>query len=545
MQRLWCLTALGILLTASACGTSTTAEPAAAKDTPVADSAAKAKPETKAAEAPAKPAIAPEKVVEAKPPEPPPEPPPPLREHGVSGLLASVPKLLWRSADLVEDEWYRIKNVADLAEQAEALRVARLHQTACKGLVDVRNVDLETTPFGFRDDVRGRTWARPVVARILTRSMELLRKQLPDRIVTVGDVSQPGCGQLEHGAIVRLLSDDAPPLVTRPGAPGYLEPVGAATTLVNQARLLYGVPTVVELQEGRDLRKTRESYRTSFPDEPVMVRHQILAQGKTKEGKLLIKTVSRRYRATAPPSEDDVKGFGKAVTKLMRAGAVVEQRQVPTWDPDTGEMQKVWLQRWASARLKQQMEVVSTKKFHRKLDLGAVIQVRRARWQNRKPGSFRGETLWVAHAHADETGVTKRHWHRWKKLYEAGHITHLAGRDADLSYVTTDNTSHFRVDMDAIDVSATWKWFKAMKVAAKEAGVAIDRIIVDRKVKRLFIKGLPKKERRTPLWRTIRVVSGHDGHHHVRFTRAKRTLEKKAVSYLKRSFGLKIPSFGL
>ncbi len=535
MIRAGAFAALGIALAVVACGTSTTSEQGAAKDTPPGAKVDKPEPPPIAAATreppPASPAAEP-------PAPPPPPPPPPPREHGISGLLEAVPRLIWRRADVVEDQWYQVKGITDLVEQAAAVRELKLHQTACKGLVDVRRVDPARAPFGYRDHVRGRSWARPVVARILAHGLELLQEQLPDRIITIGDVSQPGCGQLEHGAIVRLLSDGDPARVVRPGAPPYLEAAGAATTLLNQARLVHGVPTVVELIQGRDMRG--EGYRTSFPEEPVMVRHQILAQGTTSDGKLLLKTVSRRYRALLEPGDEEVEAFVKGTQRLMRAGAVVHERRTTTWDPATGENVRVWVQRWASSRMRQQLEIVATRKLHRKLDLSALVQVRRARWHGRKPGSFRSETMWMTHS---DDG--RRRWHRWKKLYEAGHITHLAGRDADLSYVTTNNASHFRVDMEAIDVEATWTWFTAMAQAAKAAGVAIDRIIVDRKVKRLFKQRLSKKLRRTPLWRRIRVVSGHDGHHHVRFTRATKPLELKAVGYLERSFGLTIPSFGL
>ena len=120
---------------------------------------------------------------------------------------------------------------------------------------------------------------------------------------------------------MRLLSDDAVPWLTRPGAPGYLEPAGAATTFINQARLRYGLPTVMEIQDRRQLKRSGEAFRTAFAEEPVWVVHQVLAQGKTATGKLLLKTASRRYRALSPPETDDRDAFFKSVKKLMRAGA--------------------------------------------------------------------------------------------------------------------------------------------------------------------------------------------------------------------------------
>lgn len=520
----------------AACGASTTAEPES--QAPNAKGSSSASSNATSGPAPeAKTAATPKELL-VTPPVDPPEPPPEPREHGLNGLLAAVPPLLWRHADSVEDDWYRVKAILDLADQARAVQNAKLEQTACKGLVNVRAVDASKAKFGYRDDVRGRTWARPVVGRILADALSILRQDVPEKYITIGDVSQPGCGQLEHGTLVRLLTDDQKPIVTRPGEPASPERVGAATAMINQARLKYGVPTVMELRQARELKG--EVYRCAFPDEPVLIEHRIVAQDRTSEGKLLLKTVSRRYRPMLAPDEGDVAKFRSRVLKLMRAGAVLSQRKVPSWDPELGDIE-VWVTHWASARLKQQMQVVSTKKLSRSFELSDLIEVRRAKWHARKPGSFKGERRWMAHTGEDGT----QHWHRWKKMYEAGHITHLAGRDADLSYVTEDNGSHFRVNMSAIHVPHTWKWFLAMNQAAKAAGVSIDRIIVDRKVKRKLMAGLPKRIRRTPLWRKVRVVSGHDGHHHVRFTRASPRTEQKALDVLTADFGMKPPKFGL
>ena len=99
---------------------------------------------------------------------------------------------------------------------------------------------------------------------------------------------------------------------------------------------------------------------------------------------------------------------------------------------------------------------------------------------------------------------------------EAGHITHLSGIDADLSYVTTGNARHFAVDLGAMDVPATWRWFTLLDETARTLGTPIEVILVDPAIRRHLLANLPKSVKKTRTWRLIGLSPGHDGHHHLR-----------------------------
>jgi len=96
-------------------------------------------------------------------------------------------------------------------------------------------------------------------------------------------------------------------------------------------------------------------------------------------------------------------------------------------------------------------------------------------------------------------------------------VSHHGGLDVDLSYVTRDNTRHFAVDPDAMDVDATWRWFELLDATGRELGTPIEMILVDPKIKRHLAAHLPAKVRKSALWnKIVRLADGHDGHHHLR-----------------------------
>ena len=104
----------------------------------------------------------------------------------------------------------------------------------------------------------------------------------------------------------------------------------------------------------------------------------------------------------------------------------------------------------------------------------------------------------------------------WRQLYEAGHISHLNGFDADISYIMTRPGLLFSRSVGHIDVAKTRKWFEIMFESARRAGVEIDIMLVDKKVKRRLLRGLPEDDTRHPVWDLLAVSSGHDSHVHVR-----------------------------
>jgi hypothetical protein len=501
-----------------ACGQATTVTPG-----PVADDAplAAAPRQALATTAPrsAEPSLSDAAPPPATPPPPPPPPRPTPREHGVSGLIDAIPPLLWRGAQETEEAWYAVKDVRDPVEQAKALADSRLERTACRGLVDFRLVAPDrTAPFGYRDDVRGRSWARPALAAVLVRALEALRAESPAATVSIGDMAQPGCGQLEHGTLVRLVSDLDPAPPPPRHLPAPTEPQGAATALLNRARLVISTATVWELKRARDLRQ--EAWRLDFLDAPVLLEHRLLARDAvpdpTGEPRLRLKVSTRRYRPIEEPSDQLERDLLRVGTRMMEQGVLVSTERARTWDPDEGDV-PVWVQRWVLVEGRRQMITVSDRRLKRRFTPTTLRDVRLGGWHGRKPGSMDREIRWLADRAESAPGARPR-WTRWQKLYEAGHITHLGGRDVDVSYVTSDPKRHFAVDLEAMDVEATWRWFGHLDAAATAMGVRIDRILVDPSVRRLLKRKLPKQTRGSRLWRLIRLANGHDAHHHLRIT---------------------------
>lgn len=495
-------------------------------------------------------------------PSPPPPPPPPARAHGLSDLLLTVPPLLWRSPDRIEEVWYRVKNERDPVAQAAALRASGLDHAMCRGLVDLRSLDpSKTPPFQFRDHVRGRNFVRPSVALVLVRAYERLRAEYPDAVISVGDLSQEGCGQLSHGVLVRMWSDAPPagrpggraddrlavhpaPLHT-PGRPAGLPAEGAATALLNQARLRLGVPTVWSLGDGHSLGV--EAWRAPFPAAPLLTEHRLLGRqggppplGASGEP-LSLRVATRRFLAQPPPSDEAVRAMLKRATAMVREGVQVESRRARSWTKARGD-ERLWVQRWVRPDRRDQVVIVSSRKVRgrrvrRRLPVQALHEVWFGGWHARKPGSMPREERWFA-AHRDGAQPV---WSRWRQLYEAGHITHFSGRDMDLSYVTEGNAHHFAVDIPGIDVKASWRWFQLLVDESRAQGLDVDRILLDPKVRRRFKAVLPRSARRTVAWRKIRLVRGHDAHHHVRMSAASRAQEARALATLKKRYGMASP----
>jgi len=124
-------------------------------------------------------------------------------------------------------------------------------------------------------------------------------------------------------------------------------------------------------------------------------------------------------------------------------------------------------------------------------------------------------------------------WRRYTSLYEAGHITHLAGRDADISFVTHDNRSHFAVDIGNIDAIATWHWFEALAAAARETGTEVEKILVDRSVIQHLKAELPQAALATKLFKAvIKRAPGHNAHHHLRLLAPTKASEASGAKLL-------------
>lgn len=446
----------------------------------------------------------------------PPEPPPRVAEHGVSGLLQAVKKTSWAAAMSVENAWNDLKKVGDPVEMHAQLRAQMLQEKACRGLINFRNLAVDAMPpFSYRDDTRGRSWVRPTVAQVMILGLERLRQEAPDATLTVGDLSQPGCGQLSHGTLVRYVSDDDSDHVI--SGPRSRANEGAATRLLNAAQWRLGSPRVIRLGEARDLGS--ETRRLAALDESVLIEQELLSQTRTRLGSLALKVATRRFRpllmSNGPTPLDGLR-------VLMKRGKLVRSERVR--DGRSEGRSTLWLQHWVAPELKRQGMVLSTRKLTRRVRASWVVELHLGRWQAKKPRSFPGLVRYFPTS-TEAGDVT---WHGWRQLYEAGHQTHLAGRDADLSYVTRGNRRHFAVDLEGIDLDLSWRWFEILDAVSRELGARVDRILVAPSVHRLFKRRFGKTKRRSKIWRLLRRVGGHDAHHHVRINIPRGTSRRAA-----------------
>lgn len=439
----------------------------------------------------------------------------------------ALPRLERTSAREAQAAWTAVKDLAGAASQLEAVGKKRLAQKACDDLVDLRAVaDAGALAgFSFRDNVRGRSWARPTLALLLSEAMKRFQAEYPGRVVAIGDVSQPGCGQLEHGVLVKDVQGKA------------------AEALLDAARLTLSEWAVVEVLRARDF--PWEADRFGPPDERVLVTTRLIAKDGDGED-LRLRTARTRHRELAAPTGDEVLALEREVVHLVK-GTRVSTRKVTSVD-QAGASSDLWMSHWVAPP--RQLVLITRTKPGRRLDWADVVEVRVSNWQDKKPGSFPDEVRWVvervaaatpppgpakARKPAPPTPASAVTFSRWALMYEAGHITHLSGIDADLSYVTIGDTRHFAVDLEAMDVAATWRWLEILEATGRTLGTPVDAFLVDAKVKRHLERTLPtlgpdalRKAKRSKAWRLLTLVGGHDAHHHLRIVEGRPEQERAA-----------------
>jgi hypothetical protein len=208
---------------------------------------------------------------------------------------------------------------------------------------------------------------------------------------------------------------------------------------------------------------------------------------------------------------------------------------VPEWDDALGQGVQRHVEHRVDARAGKQLLVVrdaeptpapvARKGKHaganrRGLDLAGVRELRLAKWNPRKPGSWAGEQRWRPDP-TQQVGFARQ-----VMLGEAGHITHLSGRDADVSFITIANSAHLPRKVRLIDAAATWRWFEVLDQAATDAGTPLEKILVSKRVRKWLARAVPRSKRKCDaarierakyLWQHVVTVSpGHDAHHHIR-----------------------------
>ncbi len=418
--------------------------------------------------------------------------------HGYSGLLQVIPPIEWSTPEAIEDAWLRVKRLPSSVAQVKAVAAEGLYQKACRGLVDLRALSARRGggfALAFRDDHRGRSWLQPHVLSIVEAAIDTFGRThrgrtSPDKpVIMVGDAAQPGCGQLEYGAIVEVVSDTRTSL--------------AATELLNSAKLVDGVATVVARLPGADAKTTNTFSET-----------RLVGHSFDVDSRLTLRTVTRRYRKVRSPDPRSSDRLVQTADELMRS-PVASQKRVASWSTPRRSLRRRWVTHYLG---KHRQMVAVTKSV---LDpatplvdqLDAVLELRVSRLVTRKPLSFKDEVRWT------KVGATAGapSWKRWGLVHEAGHQSHIAGRDLDMGYVTEENHFGFTRSPDKVDISSTWRWFESLDRSARRRGTPLERIIVGPRMHRLLKKDLDLAALDSYLFKSVvKVATGHDGHHHVR-----------------------------
>jgi len=346
------------------------------------------------------------------------------------------------------------------------------------------------------------------MAAVLITAWRHFHAKHPSARLTLGDLSQPWGGNLLHNVLVRSV--------------GGAEALG----LLNKAQLVGG--KWVADEEVYASHFGAEIGRFNSPEDRVWIRHELTAQIETPEGPSLRTSTTRYTFPHLATQEERESAFGtfKAISKR---GVRVTSSRVREVGPDGLTIQR-WRDHWVDASKKRQMVTISRKKQSRRLRFKWVDEIRVANWQQRKPGSFPREQRWVR-GNVSEDGSTP--WTRWQAMREAGHVSHMGGSDADISFVTAGNARHFAVDMGVFDAKRTWAWFMALERAAKELGTSVEMILISRPIIRSLERHLSRKAKATPLWRAkVRRAGGHDAHHHLRLAAPTKDSETKARAVL-------------
>jgi len=435
-----------------------------------------------------------------------------------------TPRIERTSARQAQTDWMMVKGLSGAGAQLDAVAKKRLLRKACDDLIDLRALADQGVleGFAFRDNVRGRSWARPTLALLLTEAMRRFQAEYPRRLIAIGDVSQPGCGQVAHGVLVQEITGSA------------------AERLLASARLELSEKTVTEIKRAKDF--PWEADRFGPPDERVLVTNRLLAKDGSADT-LRVRAARTRHRELPAASPEETQAFEATLGRLMK-GKRIASRAVVSED-GAGVRAGLWLSHFVAPEAHQQVVLVTRTRPGKRLDWAEVVEVRLSTWQDKKPGSFPDEVRWVVESvvrapstarkkGARATPASAVRFARWALMYEAGHITHLSGVDADLSYVMIDDKRQFAVDLDNIDVPATWRWLEIVEATARELGTPVDAVLVDASVKRHFERTLgrdPKAlaaAKRSKAWRLLTLVGGHDAHHHLRIVEAPVAMEAAA-----------------
>ncbi len=431
-----------------------------------------------------------------------------------------LPKLVWTDAEQAESAWMRLKSMTSPASQAMAIHRGGVDQMVCRDLIDFREVAARAgSTLVFRDQFRGRSWVRPSLARVLLRAAEKFASEYPDVQLTLGDIAQPGCGQLAYGTLVRQVTD-------RRGDP-------AAQRLLARARRVLGEPMIVDQVDSSEFPLEADRFRG---DTRLLVEQRVVGVAQGNGDDKLVRLAVRRFVQEPLPNKPRAQKrllatMLRDARRVLTQGEVVRQSASHTWDAEHGQDRTAYLQHRVDRKKGMQVLAITTRPMVNGLELDKVVELRIARWRPGKPESFAGETRWrpIRDEAAQLLG-----WDRWRMLGEAGHVTHLAGRDVDISYASRTNQGLSHVRLKKIDAKLSMRWFQLLAETAASYGTPVERIWVGPRVRAWLKRKLPSGERDTVLWRqVVQTLPGHDAHHHLRLASPSAEDDAQALAELR------------
>lgn len=412
-------------------------------------------------------------------------------------VLSALPPLKRLPVAKITAPWKELKELRDTAEQHRQIAQRSLLARVADDLTPVTSLDdAFGTNLRRRDMWRGRVWARPAMLAVLRRASQLLAERLPGTIVTVGDVAQEGGGQIAFGTQVRLLRDG--PIRT------------PARDLLARAQLHLGRVETVDIVDPHLAFPVEASRFAEFED-PVILERRVTAvepcarpgHEEGAECPLTIRVETRRYWLDEPIGERRAKRLLAEIRRALRVGTVVERVKA--------ERPGGHLDRTTFVQGKNVVEVFARKRPSGKLALRDVVEVRRATLDASKPGVAVRESRYLPEDGPDGLQLVV-----WREQYEATHVSHMGGLDADISYVMSGIDYQFTRQIEELDVEASRTWIETVVDAARDVGATVDRILIDPRVRWRLVKGMSRERKKHPAWGLIRSSRGHDSHMHLR-----------------------------
>lgn len=403
--------------------------------------------------------------------------------------ISGIPDLDWGSTEETEKAWAHAKSLKSTSAQFLHVEQNRTYNKMSFEVAPLTNLgSIFFNNLLRRDTFRDRFYASPELTSLLERALPRFRKELPQSALMIGDISQPGAGLLAYGTTVRLYRDT----LLRNDLTQFIARASRRDdTLISQR--------VVDPKEAFQM----ERHRWAEVEGPILVEEKLTGLGVHK-GEKVGRVEMRRFYRSGELMDGELKKWWKKHVRRMSRRSQIEAKWV------VRGQEKIWRVRWVYRN--QFVEGEFRDRFRGKPRLRNLLHLRKGKLDRKKPGALQREGRYYFSLGPDG----EKKLIAWRQLYEAGHISHINGRDADISYIMKNEDLLFSRSVGHLDVPKTRKWLTTLYDSSIEAGVQLDTLLVDRKVKRRLMRGMPEEMSSHPVWGLLSVSKGHDSHVHIR-----------------------------